>query len=328
MSGGKAARDQVDVSVVCVTYRSRDLVPAALRSAVDACAAAGLRPELIVVDNASDDGTVELVAATVPEAVIIGNTENLGFGRANNQAFAVAGGRWWLLLNPDATLEASALTALVHSLQADPRLAAVGPSVGGAGAGDAESAGMLPGLRSLAGHFLFINHLLPTDRGGAWRGFQVRPPRGTAPRPVDWISAAVVLMRPEAVHAVGGFDPSIFLYGEDVDLCARLLDAGWRLALVPGARAGHSIGGSQRPESTRWLDGLDTFLVRRGVPRWRRAVAFVMIAVGLGARAMAAALGPRDQAGLAHRRRMVAGAIRALAIGLGRASPAEKRPAM
>jgi GT2 family glycosyltransferase len=266
------------------------------------------------------------VAVAVPEATIIRNPANVGFGSANNQAFAVATGRWWLLLNPDATIGVDTVAKLTGAMGADGRLGVAGPSVGGAGTGGAESAGMLPGIRSLAGHFLLLNRLLPPGRGGAWRGFQVRPGVGPGTQEVEWISAAAALVRPDAVRSVGGFDPSIFMYGEDLDLCARLRGAGWRVGLVAGADASHSIGGSQGPTSTAWLDGVHTFLVRRGAARWRRAAAFLIIALGLGVRAMAAQAGPRDEAGIAHRRRMRAGASRALAIALRGESSAAPAP--
>jgi len=316
MTGAAATGDAVDLTAICVTFRSRDVAPAGLRSVLSGSEAAGLRVELIVVDNASDDGTADAVAEAVPEATMIRNATNVGFGVANNQAFELARGRWWLLINPDASLDREAVARLAAALDDEPRLAVAGPSVAGAGMGGAESAGMLPSLRSLAGHFLFINRLLPVGRGGAWRGFQVRPRADRAQR-VEWISAAAMLVRPDAIRGVGGFDASIFLYGEDLDLGARLAEAGWQLALVPGAQAWHAIGGSQGPASTAWLDGVHSFLLRRGTPRWRRTAAFAIIAVGLGIRAIAALAGAGDEAGMAHRRRMRAGAARALSIAFG-----------
>jgi GT2 family glycosyltransferase len=186
---------------------------------------------------------------------------------------------------------------------------------------------MFPGIRSLAGHFLFVNRLLPPGAGGPWRGFQVRPRPGSPRQEVEWVSAAAVLLRPEAVRPLGGFDPSIFMYGEDLDLCARLREAGWRLALVSGAGAAHAIGGSQRPEATGWLDGLHTFLLRRGVPRWRRAIDLAIVAAGLGLRAVAALAVPGDEAHRFHRRRMRAGAARAFVLVVGTLSRRGAPPA-
>jgi GT2 family glycosyltransferase len=312
-----AVPPQPDVSVVVVTYESRELVGPALESARAAARAGGLSAELIVVDNASTDGTADHVAEEHPDVVLIRNDRNAGYGAANNLAFRQARGRWWLLLNPDARLEAGALGRLVATLEGDARLAAAGPTVSGAGVGSAESAGELPGLRSLAAHFLLLNRLLPGDRGGAWRGWQLRAGRPGALRPVGWLSGAVVLLRPDAVRAVGGFDESIFLYGEDTELGYRLGQAGWRLALDGRARASHAIGGSQGPASTRWIAGLDAYLARRGRGSVARRACMLVIAIGLGARALASTIaGSRS-----HRARMRAGALEAARRAVGPTPP-------
>ena len=302
------------VSVICVTYQSRDHVVECLGSAVASAVAAGVSAELIVVDNASTDGSADAAQAAFPRAIVIRNDENRGFGAANNQAFRLARGATWLLLNPDARLDEGAIGALLAALSSDPGLAAVGPSIRGAGVGGAESAGMLPGLRSLAGHFLFVNRLLPFDRGGPWRGWFLRPCRRPSMRAVEWASGAAMLLRPEAISQVSGFDEAFFLYGEDTDLCARLLDRGWRIALVPAATAWHAIGGSQPAASTRWIDGLDAFMRRRGRGRLARSACFVGMAVGLAIRGLWPGAGP---AGGSEARRMRAAARRAVAVALG-----------
>jgi hypothetical protein len=310
----------IGLTVICVTYQSRGHVVDCLVSAVRSADAAGVSTELIVVDNASTDGSADAAHAAFPGATIVRNAENRGFGAANNQAFAVAEGEAWLLLNPDARLDEGALASLLVTLAADPRLAALGPSISGAGVGGAESAGMLPGIRSLAGHFLFINRLLPADRGGPWRGWMVRPIRKARVRAVEWVSGAVMLLRPEAIRQVGGFDESFFLYGEDTDLCARLTDRGWRIGLIPAARATHAIGASQVPASTRWVDGLDAFLRKRGRGPVARAACFLCMAVGLAVRGMIPPRGAPAQGPDARRMRAAAGRALALAIRRSRAA--------
>ena len=302
-----------DVTVICVTYQSRDHVADCLGSAVASATAAGVSTELIVVDNASTDGSADAAQEAFPQAIVIRNDENRGFGAANNQAFRLARGDAWLLVNPDARLDEGAIAPLLAALSSDPRLAAAGPSIRGAGIGGAESAGMLPGLRSLAGHFLFVNRLLPFDRGGPWRGWMLRPSRWPRLRAVDWTSGAVMLLRPEAVNQVSGFDEAFFLYGEDTDLCARLLDHGWRVGLVPTATAWHAIGGSQPAASTRWIDGLDAFMRRRGRGRLARTACFACMAVGLAIRGLPWLGGAASDSG-----RMRAAAGRAMAIAVGR----------
>jgi GT2 family glycosyltransferase len=321
------------VSVITVAFQSAAEINEALESARCAAREADMELELIVVDNASADGSADTVAKCAPDAVLIRNRENVGFGRANNQAFEIATGQWWVLLNPDARLEPDALRLLVDFIESHPRAAAVAPAIAGGGAasasfagGGAESCGMLPGLRSAAGHFLFLNRLLPGDRGGAWRGFQLtRRPR-LGPRPVQWASAAALLVRPAAVRAVGGFDPAIFLYGEDVEIGERLGNQGWQIWLLPEALAWHRIASSQGGVSTRWVDSLHIDMARHA-GRLGLVSFDVLLAVGLLARALAAR--GRGEEAKRHRRRMAAGSARALRLSrlalLGGRAPVDSR---
>ena len=307
----EGARERV--SLVTVTYNSRELVGRSIESAVTAAERAGVDLEVLVVDNASSDRSAELVSSLHPAAQVIRNEANVGFGAANNQAFELASGTTWLLLNPDAALEPGALAELLRFLRASPRAGAAAPSIGSAGHAGAESCGMSPGIRSAIGHFLFVNRLLPDDRGGAWRGFQLQRREGVQARRVDWASAAVLALRPEAVRAVGGFDPSFFMYGEDVDLGDRLNAAGWEVWLVPGAHASHLIAASQGGVSTRWLDGIHDLYARRA-NRLQTVVFDLVIALGLSLRAAAASLPRRSETRRVHAARMRAGFLRALTL--------------
>jgi N-acetylglucosaminyl-diphospho-decaprenol L-rhamnosyltransferase len=314
------------VSIIAVTYHSAGEICEALASARAAAEEAGVDPQIIVVDNASSDRSAEAVEACAPGAVVIRNSTNVGFGSANNQAFDVATGDPWLLLNPDARLEPDTLGRLIDFYDEHPAAAFVAPSIAGGGARDdsfergAESAGMLPGLASAIGHFFCLNRLLPGDRGGPLRGFQLtRRPR-LGPRRIEWGSAAVLLLRPAAIRQVAGFDSRIFLYGEDVDLGDRLGRAGWQAWLVPTARAWHTIASSQAGVSTGWVDGLHGTIARRS-GRLRLVMFDLVLAVSLLARAAAARDG--SPAGRLHRRRMRASGERAasLAIAAARHGP-------
>lgn len=292
-----------DLSIISVAFNSRDDILAALQSASAAASELNLSYETIVVDNASQDGTADLVEHAIPTANVLRSSRNVGFGAANNMAFAQASGHQWLLLNPDARISAACLSRLVVTLASRGDVAAVAPSTAGGPMG-IEDGGMLPGLRSIAGHFLFINRLLPDDHGGGWRGLFVQR-RGTHARDLEWIGAAVMLARPHPMRRIGGFDPSIFLYGEDIDLGSRLRRAGWHVVLDPSALATHAIAGSQGGVSAGWVDG--TLVVYgRVASRWRQRIAAAMMAIGLGIRV--AAGGRRDRV---HRRRMQIAARRA-----------------
>jgi GT2 family glycosyltransferase len=293
-----------DLSIISVTFNSRDQILNALQSASAAASEVSLSHEVIVVDNASADGTPELVGRSLPAAILLRSERNVGFGAANNLAFERATGDRWLLLNPDARIDAACLRRLWATLAARPDVAAIAPSTAGPHT-RVEDGGMLPGLRSIAGHFLFINRFLPADHGGRWRGLFVQR-RGPLVYELEWIGAAVMLARPEAIRVVGGFDPSIFLYGEDIDLGSRLGQAGWRLLLDPSARATHAIAGSQGGVSAGWVDG--TLIVYgRAASRRRQLFAAAMMGLGLAIRVVAS-----DQRDPLHRRRMRTAALRAL----------------
>lgn len=271
------------VTSITVMYESEAFVAAALQSVVNAARQAAVELEVIVVDNASADGGVALVERDFPRARMLRNPENIGFAAANNQGFEVAGGDVWLLVNPDATLDPDCILEMVRFLESHPLAGAVGASIDTPFGRGPESAGMRPGIRSMAGHFLYLNRLLPGTSGGPWQGWQLASRPELGPRLVDWIGGTVAGLRPQAVRSVGGFDSSIFLYFEDVELGERLRSAGWDLWLVPSARARHEI--SHGRTSTEWLEAMYGYYGRRANGAKRILVAFVVV-LGLGSRAV------------------------------------------
>jgi GT2 family glycosyltransferase len=313
-----------DIAVVTVTYNSgRDAVEA-LRSAAASATAAGLSVQLVAVDNASRDGSADVVEAAIPEARVIRRGSNDGFGVANNDAFEATRADAFLLINPDARVEIPALGRLAELLSSDPGAGFASPTI--RGPGSVESAGMHPSIRSLLAHYAGLNRLLPDGGRGPWRGLALPGRKTPEPVPVDWASGAAIMIRADAITRSGGFDPAIFLYGEDIDLCRRIRDAGYGGWLVPTAVAWHSIGGSSdEAVSTRWIDGLHRVYARDGGRLLRmRLVAFdLVLAGGTGLRALAAGLSGRvrpagDRAAAeAHRARMARAAGRALRLAAG-----------
>jgi rhamnosyltransferase len=306
------------VSIIIVTYQSEAHVASACESAFAAATHAGLEVELLVVDNASSDHSVEIVRQLFPTAIVIENSDNRGYGAACNQALDRATGDYWLLLNPDAVLAQDSLERLHAFLAAHPEAAAVGGRTLGGSQGRIESAGMAPSLRSIAGHFLLLNRVL---RRGPWSGYFVQRGAMSIPIRVDWASAAVLLVRPSAIKAIGGFDATIFLYGEDVDLGIRFNRAGWQVWLDPSATAKHLGGGSQPAGSARWVDGT-LEVVRRQSGRGAAWIAAAMITAGLAARSVLITLGLDGVHEPTHARVMSAGTRRAFAHLTGRAGAA------
>lgn len=241
------------VSVIVVSWNGRELLAEALRS-VQGCEVAG---EVIVVDNGSTDGSAEMVASHFPSVRLLRNRENVGFGRANNQGMAVARGRYFFLLNSDARVKPGALRAMVAYAEAHPQIGVVGARLRFPdGRWQAEGA-PFPSL------WTELLRMTGVDRLVA-----VGVERGDAPYETDWVQGAAMLVRREVWEQVGGFDEGFFLYGEEVDWCARIKAAGWRIAVVPQAEVIHHGGGSvgKVPLEKRALvyGGKQQFFLRHG----------------------------------------------------------------
>jgi hypothetical protein len=235
-----------DVTAVIVSWNTRELLARCL-SALDG-AAGGLRVETIVVDNGSTDGSQAMVATKFPRVRLIQSPGNVGFGRACNVGAAAGTGRAILLLNSDAELAPGALAALLGALDSDATLGAVfARLVNADGTLQPSVHEALPTPWTQAGDVLFASSLkYALYRAPGLKRVLLRGTlrRHAAARDVAWGGAACVLVRRKAFEAVDGFDERFFMYMEDVDLCARLGGAGFRLRYVPDAVAVHHWGSS------------------------------------------------------------------------------------
>lgn len=244
MGGGTA------ISVLVVSYNVREHLRRCLGS-VAACAAEEpkLTVETIVVDNASLDGSTEMVRTTFPDALLVVNEANVGFTRAVNQGLALARGAAVLLLNPDAELMAGALGALWDELRAHPDVAVVGPKVLNSDGTVQSSRRTFPGLA-----IGFVEStVLQRALGGlpALRRYYCRDTSDDEPQDVDWLTGACLLVRREAIEQVGGLDERFFMYFEEVDWCWRMRRAGWRVRYQPAARVLHHSSQSADQDVTR-----------------------------------------------------------------------------
>jgi GT2 family glycosyltransferase len=233
----------VDLSVIVVTYNSRALTLACAAS-VEAQRGRGLEIELIVVDNASTDGTAAALCAAYPHARVLSQPSNLGFARGNNVGLAAACGRLLLLLNSDTEVRPGAFSVLTSFMDAHPEAGACGPMLLNPDGTLQPSGRDLPALWSL---FLDMTKLYRLRRrdlyGQGSRDY-------TAVAAVGELSAAALLVRRSVYQQVGGLDPNFFAYYEDVDWCKRIGAAGWRIYYVPQAEVMHHWQGTSRQVST------------------------------------------------------------------------------
>ena len=236
----------VDVSIVIVNWNVRELLRACLQSVIDMGGLRADQQQIIVVDNASADGSAAMVAAEFAQQVeLIANTDNVGFGRANNQALPLCRGRHVLLLNPDTLVRPGAIAALLAHLVAHPDIAVSGCRLLNAdGTLQRWTGGAYPRLANLVSHYFFVDRLLPA----AWRPMPLYLDRDVATDiDVDWVSGACMLLRGSALQGKL-FDPGYFMYGEDMELCHRLKQAGGRVVYTPVASIVHYQGESMKQQ--------------------------------------------------------------------------------
>ncbi len=231
-----------DLSVILVSRNTRDLTLRCLDAVGASLAGAGVTWEALVVDNASEDDTAGTVRATCPQVRIIESGANRGFGAGCNLGLRAAGGRAILFLNPDTEPLGAALPRLLDTLWGDPALALVGPALRYPDGRPQGARRRFPTRLTAFLESTIIQQYWPQNRVLDCYYLADRP--DDMPQDVDWLYGACLLGRRSALRAVGGFDEGYFMYSEELDLCARLRAAGWRIAYEPAALVVHHEGAS------------------------------------------------------------------------------------
>jgi GT2 family glycosyltransferase len=228
----------MDLSIVILNWNTRDLLRDCLTSLV--AASEGLAAEILVVDNASSDGSAGMVCADFPAVRLIESPANVGFAAGNNLALRVVSGRHVLLLNSDTLVLGHVLRDAVAWLDAHPGAGIMGPLVLNADGSHQPSCSSFPSLRNLTLQLMGITRIARLD-GYRLTGWD----RSTARR-VDVVSGAAMFVRRAAMEEVGLLDESFFFYGEETDWCHRFGRAGWEVVFVPLPAITHFGGGSVR----------------------------------------------------------------------------------
>lgn len=234
----------MDLSVVIVSWNVADHLHLCLQSLCESLKPSPLQAEIIVVDNASSDGTSQMVEQEFPEAVLIANQENLGFTRGNNQGIEKSQGRYILFLNPDTQVLSDALDTMVAYMEANPQVGALGPRLLDAEGKTLSSRRRFP---SLATDFIESTTL------GQWfpghpliQKYHMADTSNDQIQAIDWAVGAALLVRRQALNEVGLLDEDFFMYSEEVDLCFRLKTKGWEIVYFPEARVVHYEGKSSQ----------------------------------------------------------------------------------
>ncbi len=234
---------QVDLSVVIVSYNVCDLLEQCLGSVAqrETC---DLRPETIVVDNASSDGSAQMVRDKFSSVRVIVNAENRGFAAANNQGFTESAGRYVLMLNPDTEVRGDALKTLVGFMDGHPRAGVCGGKLLYADGTLQHSAFHFPTLAQIFLDFFPLNRRL-TDSRINGRYSRALYTRGE-PFQVDHPLGADFMIRRQAAEQVGWLDQQFFIYCEEIDWAIRVKRAGWQIWCVPQAEIVHHEAQSTR----------------------------------------------------------------------------------
>jgi GT2 family glycosyltransferase len=237
-SGPAPEAAPVDVSVSIVNHVNRDLLLACLASLADD---PGRRAsvEVVVLDNASGDGSVEAVQERFPDVRVIAQPFRGGFGANHNAIIRATDSRHVLVLNEDTVVEPGTIDRLVDELDAHPRAGAVAPRI------------VFPDGRRQPSAWRF-----PDPLGCAVAAFtlgqaSVDQSAAESPRTVDWATGCALLLRRAALDQVGTFDEGFFMYVEETDLCRRLGDRGWEIRLLPDVRVQHHLKQASSGEPDR-----------------------------------------------------------------------------
>lgn len=272
----------LDVSVIIVNWNTREILRNCLRSIYEQTN--HIRYEVIVVDNASSDGSAEMVREEFSQVVLIENAENRGFAAANNQGMAIAHGRYVLLLNSDTIVLDGAIQKTLIFADQQTDMAVVGCQVWENENEIQRTCFPFPSVKNMCFQATGLRRMFPRSRvfGRIDYGWWDR----TTLMEVDVVGGMFMLVRREAIDQVGLMDEDYFVYAEETDWCFRFWKAGWRCVFTPNARIIHLDGGSKSADqiSMKMFVQLQKsilifYLKQRGRLSWRVAKAIYILSM-------------------------------------------------
>lgn len=236
------------LSIIVVSYNTRLLLKSCLQSILDnSTSDLKKQLEIIVVDNASTDGTIEMLKKEFPGINVIGNRENRGYAKANNQGLSVAKGEYRLLLNSDTILSPQTLEKTLECCTKNPNIGVLGCRLLNEDKSIQQSAGYLPNLLNVFLWLTFIDDLPLLNK--IIRAYHLSNKSFyEKSKFVGWVSGAYFLLRGNIINMAGDLDENIFMYGEEVEWCLRISQAGWKIYFYSGAQVTHLKGKSGKGE--------------------------------------------------------------------------------
>jgi GT2 family glycosyltransferase len=279
----------IDISFITVNYRTPELVARLLDSLKHTPPTASY--EIIVIDNASNDGIEKLIEVKYPDVKFLGLPKNIGFGAGNNRGAKIAHGRILALINSDCEVTEESFDKPSEYLKQHPEIGILGLKVYTPEGTIEQSARGFPNPSTgIFGRSTALGKLAQRGKLGkldvAKRNLQVDPD-ATEPYPVDWVAGTMMLISRECWDKIGGFDEDYFMYWEDADICQRALQAGFKTVYYPAAnvihRPGSSTSGDPVP-SIKWFHQSAYLYVRKNIsPGWSFVRMFAWLALNLRA---------------------------------------------
>ncbi|KKQ52588.1 hypothetical protein A2865_03650 [Candidatus Woesebacteria bacterium RIFCSPHIGHO2_01_FULL_39_17] len=283
-----------DLSIIILNYKTKKLTLDCINSVVKN--SKGISLEIIVIDNASNDGSVEALRRSIKRlssqvgimAKLIVNKENLGFAKANNQGMGIAGGNYILLLNSDTLVHDNVLGEMLEWMRKHPKVGAATCALRNKDGSLQGTGGYFPTLLRVFSWMFFLDDIPILDK--IIKPFH--PMHGQSPfykgtkyyltrKEIDWITGAFMLIRKKALKDVGAFDEDYFMYSEDTDLCYRIKNAGWEIWYLPDWGITH-LGGASSTSMYPILseyEGVKLFY-KKNVPFWQFPVLRVFLKSG------------------------------------------------
>jgi GT2 family glycosyltransferase len=239
----------VKLSVFVVSWNTKQLLQRCLTSLL--AELQGLDAEVILVDNASADGSAEMAAREFPQVKLIANSDNLGFAAANNQAFAISKGENILLLNPDTEVHPGSIHNLLQFLESKPRAGVVAPQLLNSDGSIQRSCREFPTFTGMFFELLGLSRLFPNDK--RFGSYKMLDFNHDTERQVDQPEGACLLVPRRVITEVGFLDEGYFMLFEEVDWCYRIKKSGWEIWFTPEPKVTHHYGQSIKQVKARMI---------------------------------------------------------------------------
>lgn len=262
----------MELSIIIISFNTSDLLRKCLNKVYKSLSFGKIEKdsEVIVVDNASTDGSIEMMKKNFPKVEIMKNDKNLGFSKANNLGMKKSTGKYILLLNSDTEVNNDALLQLLNAIKADDKIGVVGGKLLNPDGSIQPSAGFFPNLKKIFFWMFFIDDI-PLLRNILKPYHAEDKSFYEKIQAADWVTGACFMVRRDVISKAGLLDENIFMYGEEMEWCYRIKNRGYKIIFTPNAQILHLKGASGEFQSSGILEEFKTiiYFYKKHKPLWQ-----------------------------------------------------------